>query len=94
MDICCNTVMLLLHGCRSLHNCPSELDRLDDELNVEYEDEEEDDEDDKEDDDDDDDDASSSMLPSDCYSFNDKRELWSVSDEVTIMVCRALFSSI
>ena len=77
---------------RSLHNHPSELDRSDDELNVEYEDEEEDDEDDEEDDDDDN--ASSSMLPSDCDSFNDKRELSSTSDKVTIMVHRALFSSI
>ena len=76
---------------RSLHNRPSELDRLDDELNVEYEDEEKDDDDDEEDDDDN---TSSSMLPSDCDSFNDKRELSSVSDEVTIMVCRVLFSSI
>ena len=79
---------------RSMCNCPSELDRSDDELNVEDEDEEEDDEDDKEDDDDNDDDTSSSMLPSDCDLFNDKRELSSTSDKVTIMVHRALFSSI
>ena len=78
---------------QSMHNRPSELDRSDDELNVEDEEEEEDDEDDKEDDDDDDDNASSSMLPSDCDSFNDKRELSSASDKVAIMVCRALFSS-
>ena len=79
---------------KSMHNHPSELDRPDDELKVEYEEEEEDDEDDKVDDDDDDDNTSSSMLPSDCDSFNDKRKLLSVLDEVTIMVCRALFSSI
>ena len=80
---------------RSLHNCPSELDRLDDELNVEYEEEEEEDDNDEEDDDDDDDDTFSSMLQSDCDSFsNDNRELSSASDEVTIMVHRALFSSI
>ena len=80
---------------KSMHNRPSELDRLDDELNVEYEKEEEDDEDDKEEeDDDDDDDTSSSMLPSDWDSFNDKRELSSMSDKVTIMVHRVLFSSI
>ena len=77
--------------CRSICNLPSELDRLDDELNDEDEDEEEDDE---EDDDDDDDNMTSSMLPSDCDLFNDKRELLSTSDEVTIMVCSALFSSI
>ena len=80
--------------CRSIRNRPSELNRSDDELNVEDKDEEEDDEDDDEDDDDDDNDTSSSMLPSDCDSFNDKMELLSTSDEVTIMVCRVLFSSI
>ena len=79
---------------RSMHNRPSEFERSDDELNVEDEEEEEDDEDDKEDDDDNDDDTSSSMLPSDCDLFNDKRELLSASDKVTIMVHRALFSSI
>ena len=78
---------------KSMDNRPSELDRSDDELNVQYEEEEEEDEED-DDDDDDDDDMSSSMLPSDCDSFNDKRELSSASDKVAIMVCRALFSSI
>ena len=79
---------------KSMDNRLSELDRSDDELNVEYEEEEEDDEEDEEDDDDDDGDVSSSMLPSDCDSFNDKRELASASDKVAIMVHRALFSSI
>ena len=73
--------------CRSIHNLPSELERLDDKLNVEDEDEEEDDE---EDDDDNNNDMSSSMLPSDCDLFNDQREL---SSAVTIMVHRAMFSS-
>ena len=80
--------------CRSICSLPSELERSDDKLNVEDEDEEEDDEDDKEDDNDDDNDMSSSMLPSDCDSFNEQREILSASDKVTIMVCRALFSSI
>ena len=71
--------------CRSIHSLPSELETSNDKLNVEDEEEE---------DDDDDDDKSSSMLPSDCDSFNEKRELSSMSDEVTIMVRRALFSSI
>ena len=77
--------------CRSICNLPSESERSDDKLNVE----DEDDEDDKEDDDDDDkNDMSSSLLPSDCDSFKEQRELLSMSDKVSIMVCRALFSSI
>ena len=80
--------------CRSICNLPSESERSRDKLNVEDEDEEEDDEDDKEDDDDNDNDMSSSMLPSDCDSFKEQRELSSVSDKVSIMVHRALFSSI
>ena len=79
---------------RSIHNLPSESERSDDKLNVEDEDEEEDDEDDKEEDDDDNNDMSLSMLPSDCDSFNEQRELLSASDKVTIMVHRALFSSV
>ena len=75
----------------------TEFCQLYDKLNVEDEDEEDDDEDDEEDEEDDDDndnDMSSSLLPSDCDSFKEQRELSSASDEVSIMVCRALFSSI
>ena len=80
--------------CRSICNLPSESERSDDKLNVEDEDEEEDDEDNKKDDDDDDNDMSSSLLPSECDSFQEQRELSSASDEVSIVVHRALFSSI
>ena len=80
-------------ACRSIRNLPSESERLDDKLNVEDEEEEEED-DDEEDDDDIENDMSSSLLPSDCDSFKEQRELLSASDEVSIMVCRVLFSSI
>ena len=75
--------------CRSICNLPSEAERSDDKLNVEDEDEEADDEED-----DDDTDMSSSLLPSDCDSFKDQKQLSSMSDKVSIMVCRALFSSV
>ena len=79
--------------CRSIRNLPSESERSDDKLNVEDEDDE-DDEEDEEDDDDNDNDMSSSLLPSDCDSFKEQRELLSTSDEVSITVHRVLFSSV
>ena len=80
--------------CRSICNLPSESERLDDKLNVEDDDEEEDDEDDEEDGDDDDNDMSLSLLPSDCDSFKEQKQLLSMSDKVSIMVHRVLFSSV
>ena len=80
--------------CRSNCNLPSESERSEDKLNVEDEDEEEDDEDDEEDDDDNDKDMSLSLLPSDCDSFEEQKQLLSASDEVSIMVHRVLFSNV
>ena len=80
--------------CRSICNLPSESERSYDKLNVEDEDEEDDDEDDEEEDDDDNNDMSSSLLPSDCDLFKEQKQLSSTSDEVSIMVHRALFSSV
>ena len=94
MNTCCNMVMLLLHGLWKYCNLPSESERSDDKPNVEDEDEEEDDEDNEEDDDDDDNDMSLSLLPSDCDPFKEQKQLSSLSDEVSIMVHRAFFSSV
>ena len=80
--------------CISIHNLQSESGRSDDKLNVEDENEQEDDEDNEEEDDDDDNGMSLSLLPSHCDSFKEQREVSSASDEVSIMVRRALFSSI
>ena len=82
--------------CRSFCDLPSESERSDDKLNVEDEDEDEedDDEDDEEDDDDNDNDMSLSLLPSDCDSIKEQKQLLSASDEVSIMVHRVLFSNV
>ena len=87
-------VMLLLHGCRSICNLPSESERSNHKQNVEDEDEEDNDEDDEDHDDDNDNDMSSSLLPSDCDLFKEQKQLLSASDEVSITIHRALFSSV
>ena len=80
--------------CRTICNLPSESERSDDKLNVEDEEDEDDDEDDEDDDDDDDNEMSLSLLPPDCDSFKEQKQLSSASDKVSIMVCRALLSSV
>ena len=78
---------------RSIWNLPSESGRLDDKINVEDEDEDEE-EHDEEEEEEDVNSISLSLLPSSCDLFKEKKQLLSVSDKVSIMVCRALFSSV